>query len=95
MRGYIRAVFYALIAVICFWFLDALIHSAVHHEETFTESLLFNNKEAAFRFPLSICFLVFSVFMARIIIKQKAAESKPKLATNEWSSAFDICFSSR
>jgi hypothetical protein len=65
MRGYIKVVSYALIAVICFWFLDALIHSAVHHEETFT------------------------------IIKQKAAESKPKLATNEWSSAFDICFSSR
>jgi PAS domain S-box-containing protein len=89
MKTYYQAIRASIVAVIVFWVFDAAFDSFAHHDDSFIESLIFNNKEIAFRSLVASCFLVFGMFMARAINRQKKSEMKLKIASDEWRNTFD------
>jgi PAS domain S-box-containing protein len=90
MKSYYRVLSASIVVIILFWVLDAAVDSVIHYDESFLESLIFNDKEFAFRSLFSACFLIFGIFMANVISRQKEAEiNKLTIASNEWRNTFD------
>jgi PAS domain S-box-containing protein len=89
MKPYVRVLGITAVAIVIFWLTDALIDSMFHSDETFIESLLFNDKEHAFRFIVSVCFLIFAIFLTRIIYKQRITENALRESEEKYRMLFN------
>jgi PAS domain S-box-containing protein len=76
MKREYRAIFYGVAAILAFWLIDALVDYIAHYNEPYWKVLLFNKTEVSFRIFTSLCFLVFSLFMVKVLSKQRRVEEK-------------------
>lgn len=65
----------SVIAALCFWFIDAVLHYFSYYEEPFLSLLVFNEREVASRLLFSIAFLLFGLIMNRMFSMQKRTEN--------------------
>lgn len=76
MKKYYKVLGSTIIAIVAFWLVDAKVDSFFHYDESFLDSLLFNDKERAMRILATFFFLAFGFILARIFHKQQTAEHK-------------------
>jgi PAS domain S-box-containing protein len=69
-----KIVFYGVAAILAFWLIDVLIDFTAYYNEPYWKVLLSNTTQVSFRVLVSLCFLIFILFMAKGLSEQRHAE---------------------
>ncbi len=74
MKREYKIIYYGVAAILAFWLIDALIDFAVYYNEPYWKVLLLNKTQVSFRVLASLGFLIFSLFMAKVLSEQRRTE---------------------
>jgi PAS domain S-box-containing protein len=75
MKREYKIIFYGVSAILAFWLIDAFIDFVAYYNEPYWKVLLLNKTWVSFRVLASLCFLIFSLFMAKVLSEQGHAEN--------------------
>ncbi len=74
MKREYKIIFYGVTAILAFWLIDASIDFVVNYNQPYWKMLFLNKTHVFSRVLASLYFLIFSLFMAKILSKQRHAE---------------------
>ncbi len=74
MKRAYKSIIFGIAAVLAFWLIDTFVDYFTHAGEPFKEALLFNRTQVSPRSIFSLCFLVFVIYTANVLSRQKNTE---------------------
>ncbi|UCG79047.1 MAG: hypothetical protein JSV21_04260 [Nitrospirota bacterium] len=91
-----KIIVFTFIAIISFWLVDTFVDYIFHYNETFSEIMLGSPKEIAFRSLFSICFLIFGIYLSKVVRDLKNSQGtigKERLQSEEQRIKFESMLS--
>jgi diguanylate cyclase (GGDEF)-like protein/PAS domain S-box-containing protein len=78
-----KIIFYIIIAITCFWLIDAVVDYYFHYDEPFLHILFTDEKELSFRLLSTVCFLTFGLIISKMFVSKNNLTEKALLESEE------------